>query len=222
MVQFKREEKQLVFTSQTGAARLPLCCNRRLFSERRTHARAVIERTWRRAGSGPEGSGPAGTQSFDVEWEGDRFVERKKFLLFGRRGIIQSFEPPWGSLSFSVRCVVECWLTTVCLAWWEKLLFSITAREEQQIQNQLVCYRGSRGKKKLLLPKERRLYTDEKHLKTGRKRTFTRSPTLKYHLNFTKACNSGPELFASSVLFSQKRSILLISLPQTASFQQSR
>lgn len=51
--------------------------------------------------------------------------------------------------------------------------------------------------------------------------TFKGHPTLKYHLNFTKACNSGSEL-AISVLFGQKRSILLISLPQTAPFRQSR
>ncbi len=30
-------EKQLDFTSQTGASQLPLCCNWRLFSERRAH-----------------------------------------------------------------------------------------------------------------------------------------------------------------------------------------
>lgn len=42
-----------------------------------------IEKTWRRTGSGPEGSGPAETQSFDVEWRFDLFFKKKSLYVWG-------------------------------------------------------------------------------------------------------------------------------------------
>lgn len=78
VVQFK--QKQSSSTSPLRLEyRLPLCCNWRLFSERPAKTRAVNWRT----GSGPEGSGPAETQSFDAEWEDDRFLKGKTFYFWG-------------------------------------------------------------------------------------------------------------------------------------------
>lgn len=93
VVLFRPREKELVFTSQSGESRLPLCCNWRLYSHWRARTQAVIESTWGRTGSGPEGSCPTETQRFHVEQKADRFFEWKKFTgSMHVSGVIQSFQ----------------------------------------------------------------------------------------------------------------------------------
>lgn len=57
-----------------------------------TQKRAVIERSWRRTGSGPEGSGPVETQSFDVEWEERSILWKGKTFCFSGRWVARSFQ----------------------------------------------------------------------------------------------------------------------------------
>lgn len=58
----EHKKKQLVLTSHSRESRLPLYCNwRHRYQLLSAHTQAVIERTWRRAGSGPKGSQPTST-----------------------------------------------------------------------------------------------------------------------------------------------------------------
>lgn len=104
-----------------------------------------IERTRRRTGSGPEGSGPAETQSFDVEWELDLFFKKEKVSTLGAVwALVQSLQRVWTTPR--VRPVLVSGVLSV-LGILGEAPAMIMALEEQPILNKLVCCRGWGGKK---------------------------------------------------------------------------
>lgn len=104
-----------------------------------------IERTRRRTGSGPEGSGPAETRSFDVEWELDLFFKKEKVSTLGAVwALVQSLQRVWTTPR--VRPVLVSGVLSV-LGILGEAPAMIMALEEQPILNKLVCCRGWGGKK---------------------------------------------------------------------------
>lgn len=138
---------------------------------------------------------------------GDQFFERKKFSLLLGSGqslqVFREFKQPRGAFWLSSQVFVGCWPTDwSVLDMLEKHQFRLRHPNDQfQISWFVTELHGGRK----VLAHEQRKYLVMHRWKTTKNRphaTFTGSPTLKYHLNFIKACNSGSELSA------QRRSIL--------------